>query len=226
MVVHRYQKFKKQDITGFAEHTTQYLAIAMSVGICAVSPVAWDVWNTLEMIPGECHVVIDQPMTCNTFTDPCSNFFTVLTVTVVISVSCVFIKKTTVKLEKIIHLADEKVNTILQIKRSTNTSRIQATKLLFYFFTFNWVPYGISRLYGLWNPTFSRFQTVTACFHALSTVLFMIIPIIYYKMDGGFQRYLKNLFSKFQRNDRKTHRLSSSEKNAVSICVTSLHTKL
>ena len=202
MVVHRYQKFKKQDIAGFAEHTTQYLVIAMSVGICAISPIAWEVWNTLEMIPGECHFVIDQPMTCNTFTDPCSNFVSVLTITIVISVSCNFIIFTTRKLKKLIHLADEKANTILQMKRSTNTSRIQATTLLFYFFTFNWVPYGISRLYGLWKPTFSKFQTVTTCFHALSTVLFMIIPMIYYKMDGGFQRYLKNLFPKFKTNDQ------------------------
>ena len=168
------------------------------MGVCAMFPVSWEVWDVLKISPGECNLMVDQPMTCDSITSTCSNFFTVLTVTIVVSVSCSCISYTTISLKKYIRIADEKANTILQMKRSTNTSRIQATKLLFYFFTINWVPYGLTRFYTLFNPTFSQFQTLTTCFHALSTVLFMIIPMIYYKMDGGFHRYLKNLYINFQ----------------------------
>ena len=198
MVIHRYQKFKKQDVGGFAEHTTQYLVVALSVGICALFPITWNVWNAFKMFPSECNLVVDQPMTCNSITDACSNLFTVISVTIVISVSCICIRTTTVKLKRLIRQNDERANTILQMKRSTNTARIQATIYLLYFFEFNWIPYGQSKFYALWNPTVSKYQTVCACFHALSTVLFMIIPMIYYKMDAGFQRYLKNLFLKFR----------------------------
>ena len=187
MVVHRYQKFKKQDVAGFAEHTKQYLLVAVSIGLCAMFPIAWDMWDYLKIVPGECNLMVDQPMTCDSIVSTCSNFFTVLTVTIVITVSCVCISRTTIRLKKYIRKADERANTILQMKRSTNTSRIQATKLLFYFFTINWVPYGLTRFYAQFNPTFPKFQTLATCFHALSTVLSMIIPIIYYKMDGGFQ---------------------------------------
>ena len=214
MVVHRYNKFKRQDTDGFSKHITQYLTVAIGAGVTLMFFVTWDIWNALKITPGECsnskstalvhhhhhhhhqHRQINaQSMICKSIREPCSNFMTFMAVSVAITASnlCIFV--TNAKLTRLIRHADERANTILQMKRSTNTSRIQATIYLTFFFTLNWLPYGLSRFYVFLEPTFSRFQTLNTCFYALSTVLFVIIPMIYYKMDGGFQRFLKTFVS-------------------------------
>ena len=192
MVLHRYQKFKAQDIGGFSKHTTRYLVVAICIGVIAMAGIAWEVWKVLLLSPGECFSGSLQPMTCTSILRPCSNVVTVFIVSIVITVSCRCVLLTTRKLKQLIQQADARANTILQMRRSTNTSRIQATFYLYFFFIVNWVPYGLSRFYSLLKPTFQQFQTLTVCFHVVSTMLFTLIPAIYYKMDGGFQRFIKD----------------------------------
>ena len=192
MVLHRYQKFKAQDIDGFSKHTTRYLVVAVCIGVIAMAGIAWEVWKVLLLSPGECFSGSLQPMTCTSIFRPCSNVVTVPIVSTVITVSCICILLTTWKLKQLIQKADARANNILQMRRCTNTSRLQATLYLYFFFTVNWVPYGLSRFYSLLKPTFQQFQTLTLCFHVMSTILFALIPAIYYKMDRGFQRFVKD----------------------------------
>ena len=207
MVLHRYNKFKKQDIDGFSKNTRSYLSVAIGCGGLLMCPIAWDIWKFLEFHPSEClfptvtdkgrsWMQTDLMMKCNSVFAHCSTFVTIVTVACAITVSSRCINYSTRLLTSMIRKADGRANTILQMRRSTNTSRIQATTYLALVFSFNWVPYGLSRFYVLLNPTFPAFQTVTTCFHALSTVLFVFIPLIYYKMDGGFQKFANALFAK------------------------------
>ena len=205
MVLHRYRKFKAQDIDGFSKHTTRYLVVAICIGVIAMSGIAWEIKEVLLISPGECFSGSLQPMKCTSILRSCSNaVVTVSIVSIVITVSCTCISLTTQKLKQLIQQADARANTILQMRRCTNTSRIQATLYLFFFFTFNWVPYGLSRFYIFLKPTFQQFQTVTICFHVVSTILFTLIPAIYYKMDGGFQRFVKDEL-------RKAHIVSNDD---------------
>lgn len=198
----RYWKFKNQDMDGFSRNTTRYLCIALAMGVCATMVVASNSWYFLYIRPGECMIDYtpkqpQQPrIQCHSIFAPCSTTLIVLVVSLVITISCLAIKTTTVRLRKLIEQADARANRILNMRRTTNTSRIQATMHLHHSYIISWVPYGVSRFYVLFQPTFPRFQTVTTCFRALSTVMYVVIPIIYYKMDGGFYTFLKGYFQK------------------------------
>ena len=98
-------------------------------------------------------------------------------------------------IKAIIKAGDERANNVLQMKRRTNTARIEATRFLWYLFTIGWVPYGVSRLFIFTRPTHKVYQTVGAICHALSTLVFSAIPIAFYKMDGKFAGFVGNMFA-------------------------------
>ena len=123
---------------------------------------------------------------------------TTVVVAIVTTFTSVVIRVTTKLMKKIIKAGDQRANNVLQMKRRTNTARIEATRFLYYLFTIGWVPYGVSRLFIFTRPTHQVFQTVGAICHALSTLVFSTIPIAFYKMDGKFASFVGNMFSTHQ----------------------------
>ena len=196
MVLHRYLKFKNQDVAGFKRDTTRYLILSIGLGLLALCPIFWDCWNYLQQTVGDCSTTYSEPIECGSLTDSCSTLTIVITVTVTITISSSLVNGTSRKLTNLINAADERANTILQMKRSTNTSRIKATQYLWIVFSLEWVPYGASRFFVFKKPTLSEFLTITTCCHALSTVTFLSIPIIYYKMDGRFAKLINEIIKK------------------------------
>ena len=101
-------------------------------------------------------------------------------------------------MKAIIKAGDERANQVLQMKRRTNTARIEATRFLWYLFFIGWAPYGVSRLFVFTRPTHQVHQTVGAICHAFSTLVFSAIPIAFYKMDGKFAGFVGNMFATHQ----------------------------
>ena len=126
---------------------------------------------------------------CPSIIKPCSTFITFITVTLAITPVCLCIQWATFKLKRFVKVNDRKAKEIRNMNRMTNTARIRATMFLIVAFIIEWVPYGISRLYVFTKPSFNTFQTVSSCGHALSTFIYVSIPIIYYKMDGKFSNF-------------------------------------
>ena len=118
-------------------------------------------------------------------------------------------------MKAIVKAGDERANNVLQMKRRTNTARIEATRFLWYLFTIGWAPYGVSRLFIFTRPTHQVFQTVGAICHALSTLVFSVIPIAFYKMDGKFASFVGNMFATHQEvaNKKEASKKDSKDKD-------------
>ncbi|XP_066924127.1 uncharacterized protein [Clytia hemisphaerica] len=212
MLLHRYIKFKNQDIDGFTKHIRLYIAVSVGAGIISLVPITWELWRYFETDDTQCNVVVvDAKIECH-LDKPCAVMVTTVVVTMVTTFTNVAIGITTKGIKKIIKAGDERANNALQIKRRTNTARIEATHFLWYLFTIGWVPYGVSRLFIFTQPTHQVFQTVGAICHALSTSIFSIIPVVFYKMDGKFASFVGNIFSTHQEVDARKEDQNSTNK--------------
>ena len=189
MLLHRYIKFKNQDVDGFTKHIRLYLVVSMGIGVICVVPITWELWETYTR----------SSIQCNTKVVKSGAFMgSTIVITMIIVFSSITIHLTTKRMKAIIKAGDERANQVLQMKRRTNTARIEATRFLWYLFFIGWAPYGVSRLFVFTRPTHQVHQTVGAICHALSTLVFSAIPIAFYKMDGKFAGFFGNMFATHQ----------------------------
>ena len=92
MCVHRYNRFKEQDVDGLNKHTYKYITSAIFISIVSLFPIMWEIWLFFEekTSQNECIVSrVQQPMECKFFYQPCSTFITVVIVTILITASSV-----------------------------------------------------------------------------------------------------------------------------------------
>ena len=197
MTVHRYVKLKKQETEILKKHTTQYILVAVIIGITSVLPVGWELWRYLNQSGSECKVSsLRTPLQCDSVLKPCSTFITVVMATLIITFSSVAIGRSTRMLRRFIKDADQRAAQILKQDRQTDTSRVRATVFLWYAFSIEWIPYGLSRFVIFLETEKTTFYSVTKLGHALSTLAFVTVPIVYLKIDNRFSRYVVTRFTK------------------------------
>lgn len=194
MLIHRYKKFSK---TNSADVTQgKYIAISATIGVSVSCPILWESW--------EC--IID-PVRNGGF----KSFCTIILLSLSIIIFVVVNRYTTILLKSMVQNADLRATRDLNIQRRTNTTRIEATKVLGYMLIVAWVPYGISKLLKFVPWEYHIHMTMTRICHCISVTTYVCIPTIYLKMDAKFGKFFKSFLPKCTSHidDKKINKSSS-----------------
>ena len=191
MVLQRYNKFKRENIAEISLSSAKYIIFAIGFGTTALCIIILDIWRSIES-----KIFQNKPRT---------SFISVIIITIIISSGNIIISFTSRKICHLIRAADERANRILNIRRTTDTARVRATTRLIVCFISEWIPYGLARLSGFITDDRMMFDSINRIAHMLSILIYITIPMIYYKMDGQFYSYVKNLFKVISNDNEVEH---------------------
>lgn len=147
----------------------------------------------------ECTLAFRQKMMkCKGLFSECSGFPIVIIITFTILGCSLTLYVLTKKLKQKVTNSDKRISAVSTKTRITNTRRIQATHYLWLVSILEWLPYGKARLTIYGNFSMNIFFTISGISHTISTLYFLSVPIIYYKMDRKFYEYVHKMhFIKF-----------------------------